>query len=164
MESAFEKWLLNLFLLFCFSLNILAAQAECPHEEKNPSDTSLVLPEEESERLVTLKGKLILRILHENLDQGPPGECSNPIYCWIVKMDPASFEIACNTPVRAAFHTPTSIRASWNHDELELTGNLPTKEWLYNHIDQTVTVEGYLWHAHTSHHHTPILMDSEPWF
>ncbi len=76
---------------------------------------------------------------------------------------PESFETAGKIPVRASFQTPASIRYFNNCDEMELTGEYD-EEWLCDHVGQTVSVQGYRWHAHTGHQHTPVMMDTDPWF
>lgn len=127
------------------------------------NDQSLVLPEDEPEHLVTMSGKLHLEIVNNDSEFGEIENGGYPIYCWMIKLDPQSFEIACNTPVRACFQTPASIRSSKNGGELWLTGDFDPA-WLCEHINQTVSVQGYLWHAHTAHHHTPVMLDTAPWF
>jgi len=122
-----------------------------------------LLSKDEPERLVTMTGTLHLKILNSDPDCGPVENGGQPIYCWIVKLNPESFEAACRTPVRASFQTPATIQSSWNRDEMELTGEYD-EGWLCDHEGEIVTVQGYLWHAHTGHHHTPVLMDTDPWF
>ena len=131
--------------------------------EEDATDTSLELPDSEPERLISLTGTLRLRVLNGDINEGDIERGGYPSYNWIVKLDPESFKIACSTPVRAAFHSPGTIRSSRNCEEMALTGDYD-EEWLCSHVHQTVTVQGYLWHAHTGHHHTPVMMDSEPWF
>lgn len=126
-------------------------------------DESLILPDDEPEQLVTMTGVLHLQIFNSNPEAGPIENGGQPTYHWIVKLTPESFETACSTPVRASFQTPASIRSSNNCDEMELTGDYD-EEWLCDHEGQTVSVQGYLWHAHTGHHHIPVMMDTDPWF
>lgn len=127
------------------------------------NDQSLVLPDEKTEHLVTMTGKLHLEILNYDFELGEIENGGYPIYCWMVKLDPKSFEIACTTPVRACFQTPSSIRSSKKGDELWLTGDFDA-DWLCENVNQSVAVQGYLWHAHTAHHHTPVMLDTDPWF
>lgn len=183
--NPFGKWLLNLSLFFCFFTygfafftnnlenQVLEASAlpEEPYEswesnlaedvEESTLDRSLELQDSESERLVSMTGKLILRVSNSDTDIKSIEDGGHPIYCWIVELDQESFEIACSTPVRAAFQTPASIRSFGN--ELQLTGGFD-EEWLCEHLNQTVTVQGYLWHAHTCHHHTLVMLDANPWY
>jgi hypothetical protein len=143
------------FVLCDFSLlsNDLSFNFQSEEEE------SLVLSEDQPEHLVAMTGKLQLSGFHSNEeDVGTP-----PFGGWILKLDEESFDRACSTPVRASFQTPASIRSSRNGNEMELTGDYD-KKWLHEHVGQTVTIKGYLWHAHTGHHHTPVMIDSEPWF
>jgi len=115
------------------------------------NDLELYLPDSEREILVSLTGMIDKRIETNATDY------------WILKLDSNSYEIICQTPVRCSFHSPLSIHSALNSDELQLTGNYD-KRWLQDHLGQIVTLSGYLWHAHTAHHHTPVLMDSDPWF
>ncbi|MCB1114703.1 MAG: DUF4431 domain-containing protein [Chlamydiia bacterium] len=122
-------------------------------------DTSLVLPDNEPEKLVSMTGQLYLH----TIDKDPENESLGKVSYWVLKMDSKSFEIACTTPVRSAFQSPQSIRDDLQCYELELTGNYE-ETWLNEHANHTITLSGYLWHAHTAHHHTPVLMDADPWF
>lgn len=158
MENAFARWFVSLFvlsfilcgaLLFCNDLNLA---------HRTEEDESLVLSEDEPERLVAMTGKLQLTYFHSD-----PEDAESSLFdCWILKLDEGSFDRACGIPVRASFQTPASIRSSRNGNEMELTGDYD-KKWLYEHLNQSVTVKGYLWHAHTVHHHTPVMIDVEPW-
>jgi hypothetical protein len=127
------------------------------------NDQSLVLSDDMPERLVTISGKLHLEIVNNDSELGEIENGGYPIYCWMIKLDPQSFEIVCNTPVRACFQTPKSIRASKKGDELWLTGDFDL-EWLCEHINQTVSVQGYLWHAHNAHHLTPVMLNTNPFY
>jgi hypothetical protein len=131
--------------------------------EDDLSDESLILPDDQPEKLVSMTGKLVLNVLNSDPDRGAIECGGHPIYSWILKLDPKSFETACSTPVRTAFQTPGTIRSFKNCDEMELTGDYDT-EWLCDCVNQTVTVQGYLWHAHTGRHHTPVMIDTAPWF
>lgn len=131
--------------------------------EEDLLDESLVLAEDQPEKLVSMTGKLILNVLNSDPDKGAIECGGHPIYSWILKLDPKSFETACSTPVRASFQTPATIRSFKNYDEMELTGDYDV-EWLCDRVNETVTVQGYLWHAHTGHHHTPVMMDTDPRF
>ena len=156
MHSRFVKWCANFFIcLFC-SLSLFGDQTDNWLWE---NDTSLVLPENEPEKLVSMTGQLHLDIFNND----PENEELSTLPCWVLKMDPKSFEIACTTPVRCAFQSPHSIHNHLKCQELELTGNYD-EAWLCEHVGQTITLSGYLWHAHTSHHHTPVMMDTDPWF
>jgi hypothetical protein len=149
MANALVKWCVSFLVLFLSNSSFGYGEDE--------SDNPLILPENELERLVSMTGMLGLRILKYN----PEDELSETYQCWILKLSPESFEVACKTPVRACFQTPESIRSSWNCNEMQLTSF--DEHWLKDHLNQKVTLEGYLWHAHTHSHHTPILMDIEPW-
>jgi len=131
--------------------------------EEDLSDESLILPDNQPEKLVSMTGKLFLKVLNSDPDKGTIECGGSPIYSWVLKLDPKSFETACSTPVRASFHSPATIRSFKNCDEMELTGDYDL-EWLCDHVNKDVTIQGYLWHAHTGHHHTPVMMDTNSWF
>jgi hypothetical protein len=158
MENVFARWLPFLFTLQCllcdFSLFCCDVSPTCWTE-----DETLSLSEDESEHLVAMTGEL--QLIHFHNGEGDNAE-SRVSRRWILKLDSESFDVACKTPVRAPFQTPASIRSSRNGNQMELTGDYNTK-WLYDHLGQPVTVKGYLWHAHTGHHFTPVMMDLEPW-
>lgn len=148
----------------CVSLDEVTSEPESlDWTEVDLSDESLVLPDDEPERCVAITGKLMLRIFNSNPDNDTVEDGGQALYCWILKLNPESFEIACSTPVRASFQTPATIRSFKNCDEMELTGEYDP-EWLCDHVNQTVTIQGYLWHAHNGHHHTPVMIDTDPWF
>ena len=154
MENRSATWFVN--LLCCFSYPVLAF---CENDWLWEGDTSLVLSQDEPEHLVSMTGELSLLILNKNSEHPELGTYE----CWVVKMNPESFEIAYSTPVHGAFHSPASIRESSRCQELELTGEFD-KNWLRKRVGETVTLSGYLWHSHTDHHHTPVMMDTAPWF
>lgn len=155
MQNRFVKWCVN--CLLCLSCSLLLG--EPTDNWLVEDDTSLVLPDNEPEKLVSMTGQLHLHALYKD----PENEQLGRISCWTLKMDPKSFEIACTTPVRCAFQSPQSIRNHLQCQELELTGKYE-ETWLREHVNQTVTLSGFLWHAHTAHHHTPVMMDTNPWF
>lgn len=146
MLSHLGRWCVN--YLICFSMALLGEMDD---------DPLLVLQDNELEQLVSMTGELQLSHRYSEEDG------FDSIQILILKMDPASVEIACKTPVRCAFHSSQSIRHSPNYQELQLTGDYD-ETWLYEHIGETVTLSGYLWHAHSSHHYTPVMMDTDPWF
>ena len=154
MQNGFVRWFANL-LLFFFSSTFCFSEDDWLWE----GDTSLVLPMDEPESLVLISGELALQVLDRNSENPELGI----IDCFVIKMDSESFEVACSTPVRAAFQSPESIRSCVNCNELELTGGYD-EVWLRERLGQIVTLSGYLWHAHTGHHHTPVMMDTAPWF
>ncbi|MES2345827.1 MAG: DUF4431 domain-containing protein [Chlamydiota bacterium] len=122
-------------------------------------DRSLVLNEGDIDTVVALSGPLFFKIFpgppnHESIENG-----DTPLKSWFLKMDAYSLEIALTTPVSMSFQTPKSIREWSNYDELELGNGFADESWLCDHLNRDVIVQGILFHAHTGHHGTPILMD-----
>jgi len=146
----------------CLALNeVIWKSKSSGWSEEDLADESLVLSGDKPERFVSMTGTLTLRILNSDPDSPTIESGGQPLYCWFLKMDPESFKLACSTPVRMSFQTPATIRSFLNCHELELTGSYD-QEWLMCHVDQITTIQGYLWHAHTGHHHTPVMLGSAP--
>lgn len=129
------KWFASLLLCF-FSSTFCFSEEDWLWE----GDASLVLPIDEPERLVSMSGELTLRVLDRDSENPELGIADR----FIIKMDPASFEIACSTPVHAAFHSPESIRKSLRCQELELTGDFD-KSWLREHQVKDLRPFEYFW-------------------
>lgn len=133
-------------LVFCF----FAGQ-----KETNP----LELLEEAPERLVVLKGKLIFKLF-----PGPPEYSSieggdRADYCWILRLESPSLHLALATSVLELASRLEGIENRSNYDNVFLSLDEGMEKFCYEHRDQHVTVEGYLFGAHTVHHYTSILMD-----
>jgi hypothetical protein len=162
MVNGFVKWLASLVLLLSVPCNSSSLRAinDSFFQNEDLEDSSLVLSEDEPEHLVSITGKLQLHMRSSDPENEVEGYL---IKCWILKLNSESFETACSTPAHGSFQTPDSIRFSQNGDQMELTGDFDQK-WLQQHLDQTVTIEGYLWHAHTGHHLTPVMINPKPWF
>ncbi len=133
---------------YCFPLDF-------SRQKTNP----LALSEGTEERLVALRGKLI-----QKLFPGPPEYSSvakgdRADYCWILQLDSSSFFIAMTTPVGAPANDLSHI-VKWPHpNEIFLALDEDMKNFCFEHINQEIVSEGHLFHAHTEHHYTPILMD-----
>ncbi len=126
--------------------------------EEYMDDMSLALPMEEPERLVSMTGELRLQIL----DQDPEHPELGAFDWWILQLDSDSFKKVCTTPVHAAFYDPEWIRNAERNHDLGLTGDYD-RDWLDANIGRKVTLQGYLWHAHTAHHHSLVLLDTNAW-
>jgi|GEM_PF-3422119 len=127
--------------------------------EESENEPLLQLPEGDPEKLVTLQGRLILRLF-----PGPPeytsierGDRAN--YCWLLQMDEESFRIATTTLVQEPSSNLKSIMSWSNHRELYLSLEENMIDFCCDHESKKITVKGYLFHAHTAHHPTPILID-----
>jgi len=129
--------------------------SDLEYDEKNP----LKLPQDVPEQLVILRGQLVLKLF-----AGPPEYTSieggdRADYCLMLKLDKTSFNIAITTPVPEPADDLSHILEWSNHDEIDLLVDEDMQDYLYKNINKFIAVEGYLFHAHTAHHYTPILMD-----
>ena len=148
MKNLFTRWFASACLIYACLL----------FGEERMDDMSLALPMEELERLVSMTGELQLQVMNRD----PEDPLQGTFDWWVLKLDTESFEKACTTPVHGAFQSPESIRGGKQSNELGLTGDYD-KNWLRAHLGSTVTLSGYLWHAHTAHHHSLVMMDTDPW-
>lgn len=114
----------------------------------------LELAEGASEILLELKGKLILRNVSED-DCNPNDELS----LWFLEMDARSFQLAAQTPVWGYGLSLSEIMEKNNWFEVQLGRDSAYEDFCCKHVNQEVTVQGFLFHAHTGHHHAPFLMD-----
>ncbi len=73
-------------------------------------------------------------------------------------MERPSFQIAFTTLLPGLALSPADIMSCPNWYEVQL--RYPPSDDVYcKHVNQDVVVEGYLFHAHTVHHHAPFQMD-----
>jgi hypothetical protein len=126
----------------------------------NLSDVPLEFREGSPEMLVTLKGKLSLRLY-----PGPPEYSlveagDDPEYHWMLHMDVASFWVAAKTPVGELGRSLQDIMQHANWFEVDLgRGSEEEEDFYCQHVNQDVIVQGYLFHSHTAHHRSPFVMD-----
>lgn len=126
--------------------------------QSNLSDIPLEYEDERSEKPISLRGKLTLRLY-----PGPPEYSSvengdYPGYCWFLQMDHSSFQIAFTTLLPGLALSSADIMSRPNWYEVQL-GCSPSDDFNCENVNKEVVVEGYLFHAHTGHHHAPFLMD-----
>lgn len=127
----------------------------CYHfEDTSLSDVPLELSDGVSEILTTLKGKLVLRLIPKD-----PEHPSLENYCWFLQLDEPSFIVASTTPVWGYALSFKEITQQSNWFEVQIGRDRKFEEFCYAHINQEVSLEGYLFHAHTGHHYAPFLMD-----
>lgn len=122
------------------------------------NDVPLELPEGSPQLLVTLKGNLQLKLYpgppnYESIENG-----DYPEYCWMLQMDSESFDIASKTPVLEPALSITDIMSISNWTEIQLGLETDMRKFCESHINQEVTLQGYLSHAILAHHHAPFLM------
>ncbi len=135
--------------LLCFSIFVCIITLH--NRAYKLQNISLELPDGAPEILVTLKGKLYLKLC--SVENEPP------MYCWFLEMDAPSFEVASKTPVWSYALTLKEILDKPNWNEVQLGRDKKTEDFCCKHRNQKVTVKGFLFHAHTGHHHAPFLMD-----
>lgn len=122
------------------------------------NDIPLELSEGAPQLLVTLKGTLQLKLYpgppnYESIENG-----DYPEYCWMLQMDSKSFDIASKTPVLEPALSMTDIMSVSNWIEVQLGLETDMRKFCESHINQKVTIQGYLSHAILAHHHAPFLM------
>lgn len=142
-------------LLIIFILISIGCYVGISFSRKAP----LMLSEHEPERLVLLKGKLIVKSV-----PGPPEYSSikdgdREEYCWILNLDKSSFKIAIKTRVGEPANSIKNIMSHSNPNQISLCLDEIERNFCQKYINQDIECEGYLFHAHNIHHRTPILMD-----
>jgi hypothetical protein len=130
------------------------------HEVNNVEvdDTPLELPEGSSPLLVTLQGSLQLKLYpgppnYESIENG-----DYPERCWMLQMDSKSFDVASHTLVLEPALSMMDIMSVSNSSEVQLGLETHMREFCKSHINQKVTIQGYLSHAILAHHYAPFLM------
>ena len=118
----------------------------------------LELPIGTTESLVVLKGRLVGKLFagppeYSSVEDGDRGD-----YCWILQLDDPSLERALTTPVVEPANNLANIITWPNYREVFLFSDGVTEDFII-YRDKEIEVEGYLFHAHTVHHYTPILMN-----
>lgn len=108
---------------------------------------------------VTLRGKLRLKLFPGPPEYGSIEEGDRADYVWIIELDDPSFLITLNTPENElSLDLADIVRREDAHDLiLCVSGNL--ERTCEEYIDQDVIIRGILFHAHTVHHYTPLLID-----
>jgi uncharacterized protein (DUF952 family) len=122
------------------------------------NDIPLELSEVTPQLLVTLKGSLQLKLYpgppnYESIENG-----DYPEYCLMLQMDSKSFDIASKTHVLEPALSMTDIMSVSNWSEVQLGLETDMRKFCESHINQEVTLQGYLSHAILAHHHAPFLM------
>jgi hypothetical protein len=150
--KCYSIWIKIFLIIFIFSVGYYISVSISRR-------TPLVLPENKSEKLVLLKGKLIVKLV-----PGPPEYSSikdgdSEEYCWILKLDKSSFKITLKTPVYEPANSLKNIMKHSKPNQISLCLDVKEKKNCQEYINQDIECEGYLFHAHNIHHRTPILMD-----
>jgi len=124
----------------------------------NLSDMPLEYEDGRPEKAISLRGKLTFRLYPGPPEYGSVENGDYPEYGWFLQMDRPSFQIASTTLLPGLALSPADIMSHSNWYEVQL-GLLSSDDFCCKHVNQDVVVEGYLFHAHTGHHHAPFLMD-----
>jgi hypothetical protein len=124
-------------------------------EEKNP----LELLEDAPEQVVSMKGKLIFKLFPGPPEYSSVEEGDRADYCYVLQLDDDSRALALATPVAGPANSLTDIVSRSNYGDLFLAMDDGMKNVCHKYVNEQVTVEGHLFHAHTTHHYTPVLID-----
>lgn len=146
---------------FCGIISMWAISYLIPLNLLN-KDTRTRLPEPSphSEPLVTLKGKLKLQLF-----TGPPEYSSiengdRIDHCWVLELDNSSFLLALNAPSNELSLDLGDVLRRSDANQVML-GRSRMGDICPQYENQVVIVRGRLFHAHTIHHYTPLLMDMQ---
>lgn len=112
-----------------------------------------------SEPSITLKGKLRLKLFPGPPEYGSIEEGDRADYVWIVELDDPSFLIALNAPENELSLDLADIAEREDAHDLILCVRERLERACEEYKDQNVIVRGILFHAHTAHHYTPLLID-----
>lgn len=112
-----------------------------------------------SEPSITLKGKLRLKLFPGPPEYGSIEEGDRADYTWIVELDEPSFLLALNAPESELSLDLADIIKREDAHDLILCLDEKHERTCEEYKDQDVIVRGILFHAHTAHHHIPLLID-----
>lgn len=116
---------------------------------------NLFLRVNEIEPVITLRGKLKLKEFPDSI------EYDDRTNYWIVELDAPSFLLALNEPENELSLDLSEILKRKNASDLTLCFDQNQLEFFQQFQDRGVTVTGNLFHAHTAHHYTPLLLSLE---
>lgn len=111
-----------------------------------------------SDPFITLSGILQIKAF-----PGPPEYSSiehgdRADFCWVLNLDKESFILALNTPVPELSLDFRDIIKWPNANEVFLFPDQNVDESFRRNRGQHISISGYLFHAHTIHHYSPILL------
>lgn len=111
-----------------------------------------------SDPFVTLSGTLRLKLF-----PGPPEYSSiengdRADFCWVLDLDKESFILALNTPVQELGLDFKDIIKWPNASEVFLFPDQNVDDSFRKKNGQHISISGYLFHAHTAHHYSPMLL------
>jgi|GEM_PF-6268706 hypothetical protein len=150
---------MNRIQIICLCLVIVAVTPLAYFYSQRPKTSTASI--QSTEPSITLRGKLRLKLFPGPPEYGSIEEGDEADYVWIVELDEPSFLIALNAPENElSLDLADIVKRKDAHDLiLCLDGNL--ERTCEEYKDQDVIVRGILFHAHTAHHYTPLLIDLE---
>jgi len=108
---------------------------------------------------ITLRGKLRLKLFPGPPEYGSIEEGDRADYVWTVELDESSFLFALNAPENELSLDLADIIKREDAHDLILCLDENLEGTCEKYKDQDVIVRGILFHAHTAHHYTPLLID-----
>ena len=108
---------------------------------------------------ITLRGKLRLKLFPGPPEYGSIEEGDRADYVWIVELDESSFLLALNAPENELSLDLADIIKREDAHDLILCLDEKLERTCEEYKDQDIVVRGILFHAHTAHHYTPLLID-----
>ena len=112
-----------------------------------------------SDPFIKLSGILRLKVF-----PGPPEYSSiengdRADFCWVLELDKESFLLALATPVQPELALDYKDILTWrNASEVFLFPDYNVDESFRNKNGRHISISGYLFHAHTAHHYSPMLL------
>ena len=112
-----------------------------------------------SDPFITLSGILQLKVF-----PGPPEYSSiengdRADSCWVLELDKESFILALSAPVQSELALDCKDILKWhNASEVFLFPDFNVDESFRSKKGHHISISGYLFHAHTAHHYSPMLL------
>lgn len=112
-----------------------------------------------SDPFITLSGILQLKVFPEppeysSIENGDRGDS-----CWVLELDKESFILALSAPVQPELALDFKDILKWpNASEVFLFPDYNVDESFRSKNGHHISISGYLFHAHTAHHYTPMLL------
>lgn len=151
-----NRLITRILLLFClFVLLFLARNYWFLRKEITSHQTY------NSSKQIVLSGKMSLKLF-----PGPPEYSSvdngdREDYCWVLELDQPSFLLALNMPVDELSLSLDDIVRRADAKLVLISSDKKWRNICQQYKNQKVFVRGSLFHAHTAHHYTPMLIEAD---